>query len=53
MEALTPIDLLKHKRDELKTIPGVDPHLIIEYEKGFTLNDRLLRPAKVVIAKNN
>jgi molecular chaperone GrpE len=27
--------------------------IIIEYQKGYLLNDRLLRPAKVVIAKNN
>jgi molecular chaperone GrpE len=27
--------------------------IIIEYQKGYTLNERLLRPAKVVIAKNN
>jgi molecular chaperone GrpE len=30
-----------------------DGEIIVEYQKGFTLNDRLLRPAKVVIAKNN
>lgn len=30
-----------------------DGEIIIEYQKGYTLNERLLRPAKVVIAKNN
>jgi molecular chaperone GrpE len=30
-----------------------DGEIIIEYQKGYLLNDRLLRPAKVVIAKNN
>lgn len=30
-----------------------DGEIIIEYQKGYVLNDRLLRPAKVVIAKNN
>ena len=30
-----------------------DGEIIVEYQKGYLLNDRLLRPAKVVIAKNN
>ncbi len=30
-----------------------DGEIIIEYQKGYTLNDRLLRAAKVVIVKNN
>ncbi len=30
-----------------------DMEIITEYEKGYTLNGRLLRPAKVVVAKNN
>ena len=30
-----------------------EDEIIIEYQKGYLLNERLLRPAKVVIAKNN
>ena len=35
MEALTPIDLLKHTLAELKASTGVDPQLEIEYEKAI------------------
>ncbi len=35
MEAYTPIELLKNKLTELKTIPGVEPNLITEYEKAI------------------
>ena len=35
MEAVTPIAFLKNKLAELKTIPGVEPNLITEYEKAI------------------
>ena len=35
MEAYTPIELLKNKLTELKSIPGVESNLIIEYEKAI------------------
>ena len=35
MEACTPIEFLKNKLAELKTIPGVEPNLITEYEKAI------------------
>ena len=35
MEAYTPIELLKNKLAELKLISGVEPNLILEYEKAI------------------
>ncbi len=35
MEANTPIEYLKNKLAELRTIPGVEPNLITEYEKAI------------------
>ena len=35
MEAYTPIELLRNKLTELKSIPGVEPNLITEYEKAI------------------
>jgi len=35
METYTPIALLKNKLNELKTTPGVEPNLIMEYEKAL------------------
>jgi hypothetical protein len=35
MEVYTPIEFLKNKLAELKTISGVEPNLIIEYEKAI------------------
>jgi hypothetical protein len=35
METYTPIEFLKNRLAELKTISEVDPNLIIEYEKAI------------------
>ena len=35
MEAYTPIELLKNKLAELKSGPGLESNLIIEYEKAI------------------
>lgn len=35
MEAYTPIELLKNKLTELKSIPEAESNLIIEYEKAI------------------
>ncbi len=35
MEACTPIELLKNKLTELKSIPEAESNLIIEYEKAI------------------
>lgn len=35
METPTPIEFLKKRLGELKAITGVDPNLIIEYEKAI------------------
>ncbi|HEX2935379.1 MAG TPA: hypothetical protein VHO72_08495 [Bacteroidales bacterium] len=35
METPTPIEFLKNRLAELKETPGVDAHLIIEYEKAI------------------
>jgi hypothetical protein len=37
MEAHSPIEFLKNKLAELKTIPGVKPNLIVEYEKAVLI----------------
>lgn len=37
MEAYTPIEFLKNRLAELKAISGVDPNLIIEYEKAILI----------------
>lgn len=35
METFTPIELLKNKLAELKSGPGLEPNLILEYEKAI------------------
>jgi hypothetical protein len=35
METYTPIELLKNKMSELKTISGIESNLIVEYEKAI------------------
>lgn len=35
MESFTPIELLKNKFAELKSIAGADPNLVLEYEKAI------------------
>ena len=35
MEVYTTIELLKNKQAELKTISGIEPNLITEYEKAI------------------
>lgn len=37
MEAYTPIEFLKNRLAELKSISGVEPNLIIEYEKAILI----------------
>jgi hypothetical protein len=37
MDTHTPIELLKNKLAELKLIPGVEPNLILEYEKAILI----------------
>jgi hypothetical protein len=53
METHTPIEFLKNRLAELKTISGVDANLIIEYEKaimvleligGVALDDNIKEP---------
>lgn len=35
METRTPIEFLKNRLVELKTMSGIDPNLIVEYEKAI------------------
>ena len=48
-----PFDPQLHEAMAMVPMPGVDTNSIIEVlEKGYTLNGRLIRPARVVVAKN-
>jgi hypothetical protein len=45
MEACTPIELLKNKLAELKLIPGVEPNIILEYEKAILVLELIGNPS--------
>lgn len=47
-----PFDPTKHEAVMEQTTDNCDPgHVVSELQKGYLLNDRLVRPAKVVVAK--
>ena len=47
-----PFDPTKHEALSMLPAPGVEPHTVIEViQKGYELNDRLLRAAKVIVAR--
>ncbi len=49
-----PFDPNFHEAVAEQAAPGKeDQEVVVEYQKGYVLNGRLLRAAKVVVAKNN
>jgi molecular chaperone GrpE len=49
-----PFDPTKHEAVMEQATGDYDPgHVVAELQKGYLLNDRLVRPAKVVVAKAN
>ncbi len=47
-----PFDPNKHEALSLLAAPNVEPHTVLEViQKGYELNDRLLRAAKVILAR--
>jgi molecular chaperone GrpE len=47
----TPFDPDKHEAITQIDMPGKNEEVVDEVEKGYYLNDRLIRVAKVVVAK--
>ncbi|MBA2709470.1 MAG: nucleotide exchange factor GrpE [Tatlockia sp.] len=42
----------EHEAMSMLEAPGVEPHTIITvFQKGYKLNDRIIRPARVIVAK--
>jgi molecular chaperone GrpE len=49
-----PFDPNRHEALSLVPAPGVAPHTVLEVvQKGYELNDRLLRAAKVLVARGD
>ncbi len=47
-----PFDPEKHQAMSMQPAADVEPNTVINvYQKGYTLNDRLIRPAMVVVSK--
>lgn len=47
-----PFDPAKHEALSMLPAPGVEPNTVIEViQKGYELNDRLLRAAKVIVSR--
>ncbi|KTC66121.1 Heat-shock protein GrpE(HSP-70 cofactor) (plasmid) [Legionella adelaidensis] len=43
-----------HEAMSMQEIPGVEANTIVNvFQKGYTLNDRVIRPARVIVAKGN
>jgi molecular chaperone GrpE len=48
-----PFDPSVHEAVELTVSPGQENKVLLEFTKGYKLDDRLLRPARVQIASNH
>ena len=47
-------DPQQHEAMSMQQVPGAAPNTVIAvFQKGYKLNDRVIRPARVVVAKNN
>ena len=47
-------DPQQHEAMAMQAVPDTAPNTIIEvFQKGYKLSDRVIRPARVVVAKNN
>lgn len=47
-----PFDPQLHEAMSMQEIPGTPPNTVIAvFQKGYTLNDRLIRPARVIVSK--
>lgn len=48
-----PFDPQKHEAMSMQEVPGTPPNTVIAvFQKGYTLNDRLIRPARVIVSKS-
>lgn len=48
-----PFDVEKHEALTEIVVPGMEGKVVDEMEKGYLLNDKLIRHAKVVVGKSN
>lgn len=47
-------DPQQHEAMAMQAVPGAEPNTVVAvFQKGYKLNDRVIRPARVVVAKNN
>lgn len=58
VEQLDPVgetfDPQQHEAMSMQQVPDAPPNSIIAvFQKGYRLNDRVIRPARVIVAKNN
>lgn len=45
-------DPQEHEAMSMQEVPGVQPHTVLTvFQKGYKLNDRVIRPARVIVAK--
>jgi molecular chaperone GrpE len=42
----------EHEAMSMQEVPGAEPNTILTvFQKGYKLNDRIIRPARVIVAK--
>lgn len=47
-----PFNPEEHEAMSIQEIPGVEPHTVVTvFQKGYKLNNRVIRPARVIVAK--
>lgn len=47
-----PFDPQKHEAMSIQDVPGTPPNTVMAvFQKGYSLNDRLIRPARVIVSK--
>jgi molecular chaperone GrpE len=47
-------DPQQHEAMAMQAVPDAQPNTVVAvFQKGYQLNDRVIRPARVVVAKNN
>lgn len=48
-----PFNPQEHEAMSMQEVPGTAPNTVIAvFQKGYKLNDRLIRPARVIVSKN-
>ena len=49
-----PFDPQQHEAMAMQVVPDAEPNTVVAvFQKGYKLSDRVIRPARVVVAKNN